>query len=118
MMSYDFKRVIKARGIDYPFSFLKKCGFSDNFAVKVNQNKVIRLDLKHMEQLCLQLRCTPNDFMVWVPENGQKVEADHPLQEIRRNDEQVEITRMLSSIPLGKLAGIKKLIQEQVQKPE
>ncbi len=117
-MNYDFKRVFQARGIDRPFSFLKKVGFSDNFAVKVNQNKVVRLDLKHMEQLCLQLRCTPNDFMVWVPENGQKVDAEHPLQEIKRNDEQVEITQMLSKIPLGKLASIKKLIREQVQKPE
>lgn len=117
-MNYDFKRVFQARGIERPFSFLKKAGFSDNFAVKVNQNKVIRLDLKHMEQLCLVLRCTPNDFVVWVPDEGLQVETDHPLQEIKRNDEQVEITRMLSKIPLGKLAGIKKLIQEQVQKQE
>jgi DNA-binding Xre family transcriptional regulator len=118
MMSYNFDRVFKARGIDRPFSHLKKAGFSENFAVKVNQNKVVRMDLKDIEQLCLLLRCTPNDFMVWVPDKGIQVEADHPIQEIKRNDEQVEITKMLSSIPLGKLPGIKKLIQEQVQKPE
>lgn len=118
MLKYSFDRVFKARGIDRPFSYLKRVGFSDNMAVNINRNKVARLHVKDMEQLCLLLHCTPNDFMVWEPENGEKVEDNHPLHKIRRNEDQVAITQMLNSVPLNKLAGIKKLIEEQVQPPE
>lgn len=118
MLNYNFDRVFKARGIDRPFSYLKKAGFSDNMAVKINRNKVVRLTLKHMELLCTLLRCTPNDFMVWEPEKGEQVSKDHPLHQIKRDEDQVAITQMLNSIPLGKLSDIKKLIQEQVQQPE
>lgn len=118
MLNFNFDRVFKARGIDRPFSYLKKVGFSDNMAVNINRNRVVRLNLKHIEHLCLLLQCTPNDFMVWEPEDKEQVPDNHPLYQIRRNDDQVEISKMLNSIPLSKLADIKKLIQEQVLQPE
>lgn len=118
MLNYNFDRVFKARGIDRPFSYLKKLGFTDNMAVKINRNRVVQLHVKHMEQLCLLLGCTPNDLMMWEPENGGQVPENHPLQQIRRNDEQVEITQMLNGIPLGKLTDIKKMIREQIENAE
>jgi DNA-binding Xre family transcriptional regulator len=118
MMNYNFDRVFKARGIDRPYSFLRKSGFSGNLAVKINRNKVVRLRLNHLERLCMLLRCTPNDFMIWEPDKGEQVSKDHPLNKLKRNEDQVAITQMLNSIPLDKLGNIKKLIEEQVQPPE
>ena len=114
MMKYNFDRVFKARGIDRPFTYLKNAGFTDNMAVKINRNRVDKLSLIHMEQLCMMLRCTPNDFIVWESDRGGQVEESHPIFQLKRNEDQVEITQMLNGIPLGKLAEIKKLIQEQV----
>jgi len=37
--------MFKARGIDKPFAFLQKAGFSDNFSSKIKNNRVSRLDL-------------------------------------------------------------------------
>lgn len=115
MLNYNFDRVFKARGIDRPFRYLKKLGFTDNMAVKINRNRVVRIHVKDMELLCLSLRCTPNDFMAWEPENGEQVADNHPLYQIKRNEDQVEITKMLNSIPVDKLGDIKKLIREEVQ---
>lgn len=118
MLRYNFDRVFKARGIDRPFSYLRKAGFKDNMAVNINRSKVTKLDVKFMEQLCLLLRCTPNDLMSWEPENKEQVPENHPLYRIKRNEDQVEISKMLNSIPLDKLGAIKKLIREEVQKKE
>lgn len=115
MLKYNFDRVFKARGINRPFSYLKNAGFTVNMAVNINRSKVARLHVKHLEQLCLLLRCTPNDFMAWEPENEEQAPKNHPLYQIKRNEDQVEITKMLNSIPLDKLGAIKKLIREELQ---
>ena len=114
MIIYNFDRIFKARGIDKPFSFLKRAGFSDSFASKVKNSKVSRLDLRMLERLCIQLRCTPNDFMEWEPDNDNDIDKDHPLNLIRKSDKIVDITKTLNSVPLGRLEEIEKLIKDNI----
>ena len=68
MLYYNFDRIFRARAIDRPFSYLQKAGFSPNFASRIKNNRVSRLNLLQMERLCLLLKCTPLDFMEWKPE--------------------------------------------------
>lgn len=116
MLKYNFDRIFKARGIEKPFTFLKKAGFSDNFATKVKNNRVNRLDLDPMERLCIKLNCTPNDFLEWTPDKKNAVDNDHPLNIIKRSEKVVDITKTLNSVPLGKLEEIEKLIKAQIAK--
>jgi len=115
MIRYNFTRIFKARGIDKPFSFLKQSGFSDSFASKVKNSRVSRLDLQLIERLCLHLRCTPNDFMEWIPDTGMDIDVNHPLNQIRRSDKIVDITKTLNSLPLGQLEEIEKLIKDKIK---
>jgi DNA-binding Xre family transcriptional regulator len=62
MLISNFKRILKARGIERPYTFLKNAGFSSSFASKVNGNKVKRLNLSETERLCILLKCASNDF--------------------------------------------------------
>ena len=39
MLTYNFTRLIKVRGIEKPFSYLVKAGYSGNFATKIAQNQ-------------------------------------------------------------------------------
>ena len=113
MLIYNFARIFKARGIDKPFGYLKKAGFSDSFSSKLKNNNVSRLDLKILERLCIQLRCTPNDILEWTP-NDNNVDSDHPINKIKKNDKVIDITKTLNSVPLHKLDEIEKLINEQI----
>ncbi len=115
MIVYNFQRVLKARGIERPFSYLKQAGFSDRFATRIKGNKVLRLNSRELEKICLLLRCTPNDLMEWVPDNNAQVDADHPLNIIRKSDKIIDLTKTLNAIPLGQLDEIEKLIQEKIQ---
>lgn len=116
MLKYNFDRIFKARGVDKPFTYLRKAGFSDNFATKVKNNKIARLDLIMLERLCIKLRCTPNDFLEWTPDKSDNLDNDHPINIIRKSEKVVDITKTLNSIPLGKLDDIEKLINEELKK--
>ena len=114
MITYNFDRLFKARGINKPFSFLKRAGLSDSFASRVKNNRVSRLDLKMIERLCLLLRCSPNDIMEWVPDNETEVDKDHPINAIRKSDKVIDITKTLNSVPLDKLDDIEELIKKYI----
>jgi DNA-binding Xre family transcriptional regulator len=114
MLKYNFERVFKARGIDRPFAYLKRAGFSDSLASKLKNSKVSRLNLDLIERLCLALRCSPNDFMEWQPDKDSTVDNDHPLNVIRRNDKVIDITKTLNSIPLGKLDEVDEILKKYV----
>jgi hypothetical protein len=40
MLISNFKRILKSRGIERPYTYLKNNGFSSSFASKVNGNRV------------------------------------------------------------------------------
>lgn len=116
MITYNFDRIFKARGIERPFTYLRKAGFSDNFATKIKNNKVSRLNLREIERLCIILRCTPNDFYEWKPDQDNQVDKDHPINNIKKSDKAVNLTKILHSVPLGELDEIEKLIIEKIKK--
>ena len=115
MLTYNFDRIFKARGIERPFTYLRKAGFSDNFATKIKNNRVKRLNLELIERLCLELHCTPNDLMEWTPDKNQNVNKEHPINNIKKSEKVVDITKTLNSIPLGKLEEIENLISEKLK---
>lgn len=116
MLQYNFQRVLRAKGIVRPFTFLRNAGFSDNFATKIKSNRIKRLDLGLMERLCLSLGCTPNDFIEWTPDADQQIAADHPIQAIRKTDKILDMTKTLNTVPLSKIAEIEILINEYLKK--
>jgi len=116
MLTFNFNRIFKARGIDKPFSYLIKAGYSDNFATRIVNNRIKRLDLAYTEKLCELLQCTPNDLLEWIPESKDKNNDKHPLISIKRSDKVVQLTQMLNSIPINKLEEIESVIKKEIER--
>jgi DNA-binding Xre family transcriptional regulator len=114
MINYNFDRIFKARGVDKPFTYLTKAGFSDKYATKIKNNKIKRIGLIELEKLCILLRCTPNDFYEWIPENDEQVDKDHALSAIRKSDKVFDLTKTLNSVPLGELDKLEELINQTI----
>jgi DNA-binding Xre family transcriptional regulator len=74
------------------------------------------LNLEEIERLCVLLKCTPNDFFEWTPDSDNQVNEDHPLNDIRRSDIVIDITKTLNSVPLGQLAEIEQMIKDKINK--
>lgn len=113
MLKFNFTRIFKARGIDKPFSYLVKKGYSDNFATRIANNRVERMNLTDVEMFCEMLNCTPNDLLEWIPSNTDSLNENHALYTLKRLDKVVHLTKLLHSVPLDKLIEIEALIQKQ-----
>jgi DNA-binding Xre family transcriptional regulator len=105
--------MFKARGIEKPFSYLVKIGYSANFATRIVNSRIKRLDLSDIEKLCELLQCTPNDLLQWIPESKDKTNDKHPLISIKRSDKVVQLTQILNTVPLDKLIEIENLIKKE-----
>jgi DNA-binding Xre family transcriptional regulator len=116
MLTFNFSRIFKARGIEKPFSFLVKTGYSDNFATRVVNNRIKRLDLADLEELCVLLQCTPNDLLEWIPDSKDKNNDKHPLNSIKRSNKVIQLTQILNSVPLDKLSNIENAIMKEIEK--
>jgi DNA-binding Xre family transcriptional regulator len=116
MLAFNFSRIFKARGIDRPFSYLVKAGYSGNFATRIVNNRIKRLELTVIEKLCVLLKCTPNDMLEWIPESNDKINNNHPLISIKRSDKVVQLTQILNSVPLDKLSEIESVIKKEIEK--
>lgn len=115
MLTFNFTRIFKARGIDKPFRFLVKQGYSGNFATRIVNNRPKVLNLADVERLCELFQCTPNDLLQWIPSNADLSEK-HPLETLKRSNKAVELTRTLSSVPLDRLESIEELIKNEIKK--
>ena len=116
MLTFNFTRIFKARGIDKPFSYLVKAGYSDNFATRIVNNRVQRINLTDLEKLCELFQCTPNDLLEWIPDSNDSDNDKHPLISIKRSDLVVQLTKILNSIPLDKLSEIERVIKKEIEK--
>ena len=116
MLTFNFARVFKARGIEKPFSFLVKAGYSDNFATRVANSRMERMNLKDVEALCVLLHCTPNDILEWIPDKKDGKSENHPLSPLRRTGTVSQLNQILNAVPLNKLMEIETLIKKELEK--
>ena len=116
MLNYNFDRIFKARGIEKPFTYLCKSGFSDNFATKIKNNRIKRIGLNELERLCFILKCTPNDFIEWVPDNDSDYDNNHPMNNLRKSKKNADMVKTINSIPVGKLYEIEQMIKNEIKK--
>ena len=116
MLTYNFKRIFRARGVNKPFSYLVKAGYSENMATRIVNGRVKELGLADMEKLCVLLQCTPNDFLEWTPGRHDTNIENHPLAPLKRDETVVHLTQLLNTMPLEKLQAMEKVIKQELGK--
>lgn len=114
MLRFNFEKMLKARGIEKPFSYLVNAGFSKGLATKIKKNKIGSINLQTLEKLSFILRCTPNDLLEWTPDEEFTIDAEHPLNEIKKSDKIADIIKTLNAIPLSQVESIDELINVKI----
>ena len=84
MLMLNLKPILAARGIERPYSFLVKSGFTPSAAHKLLHSKTSTFRLIHVEKLCTLLNCTPNDLLLWVSNRDEIVNESHPLISLKK----------------------------------
>jgi DNA-binding Xre family transcriptional regulator len=114
MLTININQIFRARGIERPYTFLVKAGFTPHSAnILLNsKTKVFRLD--HIEKLCVLLKCEPNDLLVWYPNNKEIIADDHPLTKLKHEESPtLDLKKTLLNMPYSELKSLtSKLIDE------
>ena len=117
MLKYNFQRIFKARGIDRPYTYFVKNGFSPNTATRLTKERPRSLPLDLVEQLCKLWQCTPNDLLEWAPDANDAAAADNnSLSALIRTNAVVNMKSVIDSLSMAQLEEINKLIVEKAGK--
>ncbi|MFD0939827.1 helix-turn-helix domain-containing protein [Pedobacter boryungensis] len=112
MLSLNVGPVLKARGIERPYTYLVKAGISRHSATDLIQGKPRVLRLDHIELLCKLLICEPNDLLVWSPDKDQIYPENHPLFNLKRAQVQSNVQELLASMPFKQIKEITQTISD------
>ena len=118
MLSIDLTHIFKARGIDRPYTFLVKAGFTSHTAHSLLNSSTRAFKLDHIELLCKALICEPNDLLVFSPDKDQVFSADHPLLKLNQVDNSQNWRQTLATVPYKQLKEIAKQINLNDQSKE
>ena len=81
MLTLNLLPVFSARGIEKPYAFLVRAGFTSHSAnIMLNNPKAIKLH--YIELLCTKLNCEPSDLFMWTPDKNHPLAENHALRNI------------------------------------
>ena len=108
MLSFNLTPIFRAKGIERPFAFLVKAGFSNHAAHLILNSTSRSFKLDHVELLCKVLICEPNDLLLYVPDKNQQYSPDHPLQKLQQQPGSSPMKETFATIPYHQLKEITK----------
>ena len=115
MLRLNLQPIFTARGIDRPYTFLVKAGFTPHSAtVILKHSKEIKLH--YIELLCIKLNCEPSDLFLWTPDKNHSVAENHPLHNLSSGAPST--TESLLDLPYKQLKEITSKLTTQVKEGE
>ena len=112
MLKLDLRPLLQVRGISQPYSFLRGHGFTHNIAWKLLSGKSRECRYHHIEKLCRLLLCTPNDLLVWKPDENEVYPDNLPLRELMVKPETVNIEDEMSKMSFGQMVRFKEKVAD------
>lgn len=115
MFYFNFDKIFNVRGINQPFAFLQKNGFSRSQASLITTRRATSLRLKNLERLCILLSCTPNDVLEWHPAKDLILPSTHPLQKLKPK-ESLDFAALTKDVSVSDMPEIINAIKEAKEK--
>lgn len=111
-LTLNLKELCKMRGIQHPYSLLRKLGISNLVIHKMLNGKIVFLKAVHIERICLALWCTPNDLFKWSPTGETVIPAGHPMHGLNRSLTESGLADEMAKMSLDELRQLRKVAQE------
>ncbi len=87
MFKFHIKPLIKAKGYKANTQFLRtRFGFSPYNSATLMKGDARAFTLDNLETMCINLNCTPNDLINYIPDPNFKLPPGHELHKITKSD--------------------------------
>ncbi|CAN5468511.1 hypothetical protein BH10ACI1_BH10ACI1_24610 [soil metagenome] len=111
MLKFNPKRIFALRGVEKRSGFLVRLGFSYPQATQFLKSGNPSVKVRHIEQLCIALNCTPNDLFEWKPDTNTVLPDAHSLNTLDKGAAAKSLQQMVKDIPSERLAEIENLLE-------
>lgn len=108
MIRLNLTPVFQARGIEKPYNYLVRSGFTRHTAYSLANNDMLSIHVDHIEKLCTVLVCEPNDLFVFTPRKDRHYPPNHPLLNLLQQDVPGYLKQALANMPLKQLKELTK----------
>jgi DNA-binding Xre family transcriptional regulator len=115
MLQLDIAGMMNDREIANHYLFLTKNGFAHYTASRLINNKFKSISFAHLSKLCLLLRCTPNDLLIWKSDVNENKNVSQPVQQLKPIIIKPLLSTRLQHLPIDKLREIKKAIDDVIK---
>jgi len=112
MLKLNLQRAIADKGIENPNRFLQHCGITSYTASRLLNNQVESINFKHVELICLALKCTIDDLFIWYPDKNNVVVENHPLNKLKQKENNENLNQKLKRLPFDKIEVVKNYIDK------
>ena len=113
MLVLRIDKLLQNKGVEKPYTWLRKLGFNHNTTNKLLSNTHIRVPLRQIEIICKAAWCTPSDLMEWLPDTPTEDIPHHPMQQLRPASSE-NILHDLYKLPPETLEEIKEIVRRGV----
>ena len=114
MLTLNLNHIFKARGIERPYTFLVKAGFTPHSANALLNSKTKTFRLDHIEKLCVVLKCEPYDLLAWYPNKNEIIQEDHPLTKLKHYESNaIDLKTTLLNMPYSELKSLSSKLTEE-----
>jgi DNA-binding Xre family transcriptional regulator len=117
MLYLNLPAVMANKGIKDPSRLLVKAGMSYPAAYRLLYVEIKTMNLHRLEQLCMILNCTPNDLLIWVPDNDVSNARAHPLHALKKNSNKTVVDH-LRNLPMNKIEAVRVFIEGMIELEE
>ena len=114
MLRYNLQRIFRLKGIDKPFTFLKKHGFSHAVAHKIATGKKLDLTLREIEKVCTIFNCRLDDILEWIPEKPEDEKVNKLFEHLIKDEPATSLSKKLQKLSPAKLKEVEELIKDIV----
>ena len=116
MLKLNLNPIFKAKGIEKPYSFLVKSGFTYSAARGILYGNKTSFQLRHIEMLCKLFQCTPNDILFYKPDKNNELPPDHPLNALNIQLTDFNLSEVLSNLTISQINNLAQVIKDATSK--
>lgn len=113
MITLNIPRIAMIKGVQRPYSFLVRHGFTPQTAKDLVAGRIKRLDLGHLERLCRIFQCEPNDLYDYKPGPDVPVVGKDHLAFLTKPKVEASIHSIISGFSLGEMESLLKELAQR-----
>ncbi len=106
MITLNIPRIALLKGVQRPYTYLVKNGFTPQTAKDLVAGRVRRFDFAHLEKLCRIFRCEPYDLYDYTPDPNRHVQGEDHLAFLAKPKIDKSIHSLIAGLTLKEVESL------------